>query len=162
MAGRLCHASPPGGDHLLACEKLGAPLVISLGGNGDPVKYEDLPGRPILVRYAPQLRVLARTSVTVCHGGNNTVLESLACGVPVIAIPQGTDQYGVAARLVYAGAGERIQVNQVSADRLHECLHRILSRSSYKGAAESIRASLEAAGGETRAADLIERELGPA
>jgi MGT family glycosyltransferase len=143
-----------------ACEKLGTQLVIALGGNGDPLRYENLPGGPIVVSYAPQIQVLARTSVAVCHGGNNTVLESLSCGVPVIAIPLGTDQYGVAARLVYAGAGERIQVKELSAHRLHECMQRILSRPVYKQASEALRASLEAAGGETRAADLIERELG--
>jgi zeaxanthin glucosyltransferase len=144
----------------IACEKLSTQLVIALGGNGDPLKYANLPGAPIVVSYAPQLEVLARTSVTVCHAGNNTVLESLSCGVPVLAIPLGTDQYGVAARLVHAGAGERIQLKKLSAQRLEECLQRILSLPSYKQASEALRASLETAGGETRAANLIEQELG--
>ena len=32
---------------------------------------------------------------TDCHGGNNTVLDSLSCGVPVLAIPIANDQLAV-------------------------------------------------------------------
>ena len=88
--------------------ELNLQLVITLGGHGDPRQYANLPGAPIVVLYAPQFAILERAAITVCHAGNNTVLESLANGVPVIAIPLNTDQYGTAARLKYSGAGERI------------------------------------------------------
>ena len=112
--------------------------------------------------YAPQLELLKRAAVTICHAGNNTVLESLASGVPVIAVPLNTDQYGVAARLQHSGAGERIELNKLSVKRFVESLDRILSQPSYKQRAQALSASLKQAGGEVRAADLIEQKLGMA
>ncbi len=143
-----------------ACAQLPVQLVITLGGTGDTSQYGDLPGNPIVVNYAPQMAILGRAAATVCHAGNNTVLESLACGVPVVAVPLNTDQYGVAARLAHSGAGERIDLGQLNTRRLYELLERILSQASYTERARAIRDSLDRAGGERRAADLIEQTLG--
>lgn len=145
-----------------ACEKLNVQLVITLGGKLPGDRYNDFPGSPIVVAYAPQLELLKRAAVTICHAGNNTVLESLASGVPVIAVPLNTDQYGVAARLQHSGAGERIELNKLSVKRFVESLDRILSQPSYKQRAQALSASLKQAGGEVRAADLIEQKLGMA
>jgi UDP:flavonoid glycosyltransferase YjiC (YdhE family) len=145
-----------------ACFGLDVQLVITLGGKGDLAGYNDLPGSPIVVNYVPQLALLERAALTVCHSGNNTVLESLACGVPVVAVPLNGDQYGVAARLKHSGAGERIELNRLSAQSLGEVVGRILSSPSYAERARTVRTSLEQAGGERRAADLIEQKLGKA
>jgi zeaxanthin glucosyltransferase len=145
-----------------ACATLPVQLVITLGGQSDPGQYAHLPGAPLVVQNAPQLAVLERTSVTVCHGGNNTVLESLAYGVPVIAIPLMLDQYGIAARLHHSGAGERIALRHISADGVRTALNRVMKNPSYKARAQILRQSLERAGGQRRAADLIEQVLGSA
>jgi zeaxanthin glucosyltransferase len=143
-----------------ACAGLDAQLVITLGGQGDEAAYADLPGRPVVVKYAPQFAVLERAAVTVCHAGNNTVLESLSCGVPVVAVALNGDQYGVAARLHHSGAGERIDAKKLSAPELRAAIGRLLSDPSYKSRAAVIKASLARAGGERRAADLVEQTLG--
>jgi zeaxanthin glucosyltransferase len=44
----------------------------------------------------------------------STVLESLSAGVPMIAIPIGFDQPGMAARVAYHGVGEFIEEEQLS------------------------------------------------
>jgi zeaxanthin glucosyltransferase len=147
--------------HVLAqaCSDLDLQLVITLGGKDDLSKYSELPGAPIVVKNAPQLKVLERAAITFCHGGNNTVLESLAAGVPVIAVPLNGDQYGVAARLQYSGAGERIMLKELNALHLRDVLRKILSQPSYTERARAMQASLQRAGGERRAADLIEEKL---
>jgi zeaxanthin glucosyltransferase len=143
-----------------ACAGLDAQLVITLGGRGSVNDYSDLPGRPVVVDYAPQLAVLARAAVTVCHAGNNTVLESLSCAVPVVAVAMNGDQYGVAARLHHCGAGERIDAKRLTASNLREAISRLLGNPSYKARARVIQASLAEAGGERRAADLVENTVG--
>ena len=105
------------------------------------------------MKNAPQLKVLERASVTFCHGGNNTVLESLTAGVPVIAVPLNGDRYGVAARLQYSGAGERIMLKKLNALHLRDVLIKILSQPCYSDRARAMQASLQRAGGERRAAD---------
>jgi zeaxanthin glucosyltransferase len=69
-------------------------LVLSMGDQLGPV-----PNNAIIVKRAPQLELLKQTSVCITHAGLNTVLESLAQGVPQVAIPVGNDQPGVAARI---------------------------------------------------------------
>jgi UDP:flavonoid glycosyltransferase YjiC (YdhE family) len=122
--------------------------------------FADLPGTPIVVRYAPQAAVLERAAVTVCHAGNNTVLESLAAGVPVVAVPLNTNQFGVAARLVRSGAGDRLELKGLRPDALRERLRRVLSEPSFRERARAMRESIERAGGAPRAADLVEQTLG--
>ena len=101
-----------------ACAGLDAQLVISLGGGLDPVRLGSLAGDPIVVRYAPQLEIVKRAAVVITHAGLNTVLESLAEGVPLVALPLGNDQPGVAARVAARGAGVVIPQQKLTADKL--------------------------------------------
>jgi zeaxanthin glucosyltransferase len=145
-----------------ACSGLDVQLVISLGGTGDSTSFSDLPNPPLVVDYAPQLAVLERAKLTVCHAGVNTVLESFTWGVPVLAVAHSSDQFGIAARLELSGAGARIALKQLSVAYLRGLVGRVLSEPSFAERARAMRASLERAGGEKRAADLIEEKLGKA
>jgi zeaxanthin glucosyltransferase len=144
-----------------ACATLDVQLVLTLGGNGDVAAYTNLPGAPVVVAFAPQLALLERAAAAI-FPGTNSVLESLTQGVPVIAVPMYADQFGLAARLERSGAGGRISLDHLKADTLRTLLDRLLSERSYAERARAIGASLERAGGERRAADLIEEKLGRA
>ena len=141
-----------------ACSDLDVQLAIALGGTGRPFDYAALPGNPIVVGNAPQLAVLKVAAVTFCHGGLNTVLESLAAGVPALAMPHSTDQFGVAQRLIRSGAGEAI-ASRLSRQQLHGSLNRLLRESRYRERAQLMRESIDKAAGQRRAADLIEQAL---
>src|SRR4029077_5741313 len=88
-----------------ACAGLDLQLVISLGSGQDPALLGDLPGDPVVVGYAPQLELIRRSALTISHGGLNTVLESLAHGVPLVVLPVTYDQPGVGARVEWSGVG---------------------------------------------------------
>src|SRR5262249_8182355 len=90
------------------CAGLGLQLVISMGGGQDPALLRDLPGDPVVVGYAPQLELIRRSALTVSHGGLNTVLESLAEGVPTVVLPVTYDQPGGGARVEWSGGGRAI------------------------------------------------------
>ena len=142
-----------------ACAGLGVQLVITLGGRGRPEAYTRLAGDPVVVAYAPQLDILKRAAVTVCHAGNNTILESLSCGVPALAVPFNTDQYSIASRLRQSGAGESVTLSKLTPARVHRILEWILSRPEYAARAGVMRDSIERAGGTRRAADFVESAL---
>ena len=57
--------------------ELDAQLVITLGGGLEPGTLADLPGRPVVVSYAPQLELLCRSTLAISHAGLNTVLDAL-------------------------------------------------------------------------------------
>ncbi len=68
-------------------------------------QVDELPPEVFAVQYAPG-SVLARRSVaTICHGGSLTIYQSLAEGVPVVAIPTFHDQETNAERLEATGLG---------------------------------------------------------
>lgn len=142
-----------------ACAEFPVQTVISLGGGLPPELFSDLPGNPIVVRYAPQLALLARAALTIFHGGLNTALESLSHGVPMIAIPVTFDQPGVGVRLVWTGTGRMIPIHDLTAERLRVEMLEILTNAKYRTNAKLMQRQVSALNGVARAADIIERVL---
>jgi UDP:flavonoid glycosyltransferase YjiC (YdhE family) len=116
-----------------------------------------LPGDPIVVPFAPQLELIRRATMTVSHGGLNSVLESLACGVPVVAIPVTNDQPGVGARLEWTGTGKAIAVGRVTAPRLRAAIKEVLENPLYRARAVEMQARIALGNGLERAADIVEQ-----
>jgi MGT family glycosyltransferase len=142
-----------------ACAGLDAQLVISLGGGGTPESLPQLPGKPLVVGYAPQLELLQKATLTITHAGLNTTLESLSNGVPMVAIPITNDQPGVAARIAWTGVGEVVPLSRLSVPRLRGAVQRVLTEDSYKQNALRLQAAIRQAGGVSRAADIIEQAI---
>ncbi|MDI5970859.1 glycosyltransferase [Streptomyces sp. SL13] len=126
-------------------------IVVDPGGTLGEVP----PG--ILVRpYVPQLELLTKVDAVVCHGGHNTVCESLWHGVPLVIAPIRDDQPIVAGQVVDAGAGVRVRFTRVDAARLGAAIETVLDPSGgHRAAAESIGRSFRAAGGVVTAADRL-------
>jgi MGT family glycosyltransferase len=142
-----------------ACAGLHVQLVISLGGGLDPERLGVLSGDPLVVKYAPQLEIVKRAAAVITHAGLNTTLESLAEGVPLVCIPLGNDQPGVAARVAARGAGVVVSRHRLTAKRLRSALRTVLENEQYRCAARSIQASMLHVDGLQRAADIVEDEL---
>jgi zeaxanthin glucosyltransferase len=138
-----------------ACAGIDAQLVVSLG-SPDAEPPAGLAGNPIVVRYAPQLDLLARASLVITHAGINTALESLAHGLPMVALPVGNDQPGVAARLKYLGVGEFIPVHKVTAARLRAAVGKVSGDPSYRANAQDYQRRIAELDGVRRAADIAE------
>jgi MGT family glycosyltransferase len=144
----------------LACVGLNAQLVISLGGGSAPEQIGPLPGNPLVVAIAPQLELLSRAALTITHAGLNTALESLSAGVPMVAIPVGNDQPGVAARIKWVGAGEFLPLKRLNAAGLRLLINQVLEQPSYRERAQQISVEIKKANGVKRAVGLIEAALG--
>ena len=139
------------------CVNLDVQLVISLGGGRD--RFRNLPGQPIVVEFAPQLELLKRSSVVITHAGLNTVLESIAEGKPMVAIPIGNDQPGVAARVAAQGAGIVLSRRTLTATKVESAVRAVLTDGRYGQAACAIRDSIGHIDGAALAAAIIEEKL---
>ena len=132
-------------------------VLLSVGRNFNPGDLGAIPVNTIVVRVAPQIELLKRAALCITHGGLNTALEALAQGVPMVAIPIGYDQPGVAARIAYYGVGEFVEIGNLTARHLSELIAKVNSNPSYRDKARWFQKVL----GETRgldvAADIIER-----
>jgi zeaxanthin glucosyltransferase len=142
-----------------ACADLPVQTVISLGGGLSSEVFSELPGDPIIVRYAPQLALLRRAALTIFHGGLNTALESLAHGVPMIAIPVTFDQPGVGARLVRTGTGKMIPIRELTAKRLRIEMWDTLTNERYRANAKLLQKQISLRTGVAWAADIMEQVL---
>jgi len=142
-----------------ACNGLDLQLVISLGGRSDPEISEDLPGRPLVVKEAPQLQLLKKAKIVITHSGLNTVLEALMEGKPILAIPIAYDQPAVADRLAWLGVSEVLPLDGLATKQIRIALERLLNNESYRNAAVDLQGRIRNACGLRRAADLIEAAL---
>lgn len=139
-----------------ACVGLDVQLVLSLGGGMPLEAMSSLPGKPLVVSYAPQLELLKRAALTITHAGTNTVLESLANGVPMVAIPIANDQPGTAARIVWAGVGEMLPISRLTVASLRSVIHKVFTQDSYKFQVLRLQSAIQNSGGVQQAANSIE------
>jgi zeaxanthin glucosyltransferase len=144
--------------HILeAVKPLDAQVVLSVGKNINPENLGPIPSNTIVVRSAPQIELLKRAALCITHAGLNTTLESLAHGVPMVAIPIGYDQPGTAARIAHHGTGEFIEVDELTTDRLRGLIEKVLQDPGYRKRAEYFQNVISKTRGLDVAANIIEQ-----
>jgi zeaxanthin glucosyltransferase len=135
-------------------------LVLSVGNQIDPAQLGPVPRNSIIVERAPQLELLKKASLCITHAGLNTVLESLAQGVPQVAIPVSFDQPGVAARIAHRRTGVVTSLDKLSPDHLAELMDEVLINPIYRINAKNLQHKIIEANGLAVAADVVEEALG--
>jgi zeaxanthin glucosyltransferase len=134
-------------------------VVLSVGRNINPGDLGPFPSNAIVVSIAPQIELLKRAALCITHAGLNTTLEALAEGVPMVAIPVGYDQPGVAARIAYHGVGEFVELGNLTVRQLSELIVKVTANPSYRDKAGWFQKVLAETRGLDVAADIIERAL---
>ncbi len=124
-----------------------------------PEAFGPAPDNFLVVPRVPQLALLPRVSAVLCHGGQNTVCESLAHGLPLLVAPIRDDQPVIAQQIASAGAGLRLRFGRTSPVELRDAVRRVLGEPSFRAAADRIRSSFEAAGGTPAAVRALEALL---
>jgi MGT family glycosyltransferase len=90
-----------------------------------------------VVRAAPHSEILREAALAITHCGHGVTIKALAAGVPLVCLPMGRDQLDVAARVVHAGAGLRLEPS-AAPDEIAAAADRVLADGSYRRAAERI------------------------
>jgi len=131
--------------------------ILSVGDRIDISALGSLPDNVSVFSHVDQIAVLEKADVFISHCGMNSVSESLYYGVPLIMLPQTTEQQGVARRVEQLGAG--ILPGRTSRPALENALTRMLTDSSCRERAERIGAGFRSCPGAKGAADKIESML---
>ncbi|MGH9059551.1 MAG: glycosyltransferase, partial [Acidimicrobiales bacterium] len=103
----------------------------------DPSGAIDIEGILALERI-PQAAVLRKAAAVVCHGGHNTVCETLAAGLPLVVAPIRDDQSILADQVVTAGAGLRLRFDRAGAADIVAAVTAVLGRPRSRSAARGI------------------------
>lgn len=138
-------------------------VVLATGSAVDPADLGATPPNTLARRTVPQLAVLREASVFVTHGGMNSALESLHCGVPLVVVPQQVEQLLIARAVAERGAAvvlrQSLSHRPVPAAALRASVERVLGDAGMAGAAAGMGRRFHAEGGAGRAAELIQGML---
>ncbi|XP_026328029.1 UDP-glucuronosyltransferase 2B15-like [Hyposmocoma kahamanoa] len=93
----------------------------------------DLPRNVHIVKWAPQLSVLAhpKTIVFITHGGLLSTIETVHFGVPIIGIPVFADQFNNVDRTVKKGFAKRVDLSYTMAHDLKAAIEEIVNNPRY-------------------------------
>lgn len=112
--------------------------IVTTGLGVDPNSFRP-PANVEVVRAAPHRQVLQDVSLVVTHAGHGSAIKALAAGVPLVCLPMGRDQLDVAARVVHAGAGVRLDPD-ASAHEIAAATRKVLEDDAFRAAAQRIAA----------------------
>lgn len=141
------------------CSGVDAQLVLCFGGQRPTDFVSPLPANAIAADYAPQRELLGRASLAIIHAGLNSAMEAIAAGVPMIAIPITGDQFGVAARIAYAGIGEVVPAAKCTPSLISTAARKIIGSDAYREREFAIRGAINRTRGAVDAAAIIEKVI---
>ena len=128
-------------------------VIISAGNLVSMDDFGELPENILVFSHVDQIAVLEQADVFVSHCGMNSVSESLYFEVPLVMLPQTTEQKGVAERVLELGAG--IKLDKLNAASVLNAVNQILIDSTYKKNAKKIAEGFKSCSGAKGAADKI-------
>lgn len=86
-----------------------------------------LPDNMFGARTWPQVDVLPLVDLVICHGGNNTITETVTAGKPLIVLPLFSDGYDNAQRVAEKHLGTRLDPYNCTADQLVSAIDHLLT-----------------------------------
>ncbi|CAN4085658.1 unnamed protein product [Withania somnifera] len=96
------------------------------------VFIEEISEKGLVIKWSPQLQVLSNKAIGcfLSHGGWNSTIEALGFGVPMVVMPQWTDQTTNAKFIQDVWSiGMRVEVNEeglVTREEIEECVRTVL------------------------------------
>lgn len=128
-------------------------VILSVGSL---VRLEDfgiLPENISVYASVDQIAVLQNADAFITHCGMNSVNESMYYGVPLVMLPQTSEQRGVAERVLQLGAG--VKLARTDPASLLNAVKQVLSSGDFKANAESIAEGFRKCTGAKGAAEKI-------
>eukprot|EP00434_Breviolum_minutum_P013771 symbB.v1.2.012147.t1/scaffold829.1/size159244/17 len=142
-------------------------LVVAVGSQADALDDVVVPKNAKCYPFLPQVEILkAKVDLFLTHGGQNSFMESLMAGTPVVVCPGFADQIANAMRAEMSGVGLQIQRpvpphgEELSAMATYRkevaaALQRVLNEAHFGEMAQQIGETLRQEGGVPRAVELV-------
>jgi len=132
-------------------------VILSAGDCAETLKRGNLPENVFVQSAVDQIGVLEKTDIFLTHCGMNSASEGLYFGVPLVMLPQTSEQKGVAKRVLQLGAG--VLLKGTRPGEIRRVVRQVLEDPRYRKNAEKVGESFRACGGAAAAADWIERQI---
>ena len=120
-------------------------VILSVGDQVDAGKLQKLSENVFVHSTVDQIAVLEKADAFLTHCGMNSASEGLYFGVPLVMLPQTSEQGGVAARVEQLGAGLRLK--KTTPEAIRGTLETVMNDPSYRDNVKKIAESFRASGG---------------
>ena len=107
----------------------------------------------------PHDEVLPSADLVITHAGHGTVCAGAGAGVPMLCLPMGRDQPGVAERVEALGLGRSLSPD-ASPEAIGTAVAAMLADAGQRGASRAFAATVSRFGDAARAVALVERVAG--
>ncbi len=141
---------------LSALAELHVRVLLTLGSGHDRSELARVPPNARVESVASHAQVLRRAVLLLSHAGHGSVMKALWHGRPMVLVPWGRDQPGVAARAETLGVAVIVPSGSVSAEALAVAVDIALGDERLRRRAEEHGARLEMTNPPAVAADLLE------
>ncbi len=134
-------------------------VLITTGGRFDSAQFGQLPDNITIESWVPQSQVIQQASLFITHGGLNSLHDGLYCGLPLLIVPQQTEQTINGLRVVELEAGLMLKPDKVSPITIKNSVMTLLNDARYTDNARQLGETFRTAGGVSQAVNEIEKLL---
>jgi sterol 3beta-glucosyltransferase len=139
----------------IAIALTGQRAILQSGWSG--LSQRDLPDTVFMVDSIPHSWLFPRVVAVVHHGGAVTTAAGLRAGIPTIVIPFFGDQPFWGQHIAKLGVGtDPIPRKQLTAERLAEAIHRVVSDRAMQQRAADLGAKIQAEDGVANAVAIVQ------
>ena len=156
ISSQLQDDMPLATDALAAVARYPVRVLLTVGPDHDPGEVGSIPANGRVVRTISHAAVLERGRLLVSHAGHGSVMKALWYGRPMVLVPWGRDQPGVAARASALGVAVVVPREAASVDALSEAVDRALADERMNAVCRDQSARLQATDPPADAARLLE------
>lgn len=110
-------------------------VLVTVGLDHKTEEITDIPPNAHVEHIVPHSALLERARLLVSHGGHGSVMKALWHGRPMVLVPWGRDQPGVAARARALGVAEVVPRGENVEAALADAIERTLADSDMQTAA---------------------------
>ena len=130
-------------------------VLVTLGPEHEPSELAGHPRNARIEKTVSHSAVLEKAELLVGHAGHGTVMKALWHGKPMVLIPWGRDQPGVAARAQALGVAEVVARSEASAASIGAAVRRVMANKAMGRIAASHSERLRASNPPAIAAALF-------
>ncbi len=126
-----------------ALEREPVRVLVTLAPGHAREELGEVPENVRLAEFVPHGRVLERSRLVISHAGHGIVMKALYHGVPMVLVPWGRDQPGVAARAEALGVAAVVQREQFDDAAIDGAIHLVLDGPLYTETVQAVSRRLQ-------------------
>ncbi len=117
---------------LEALKALDVRVLVTLAPEHDLDLLGNIPVNVHLTRYYPHSQVLSQCILVISHAGHGSVMKAMIHGIPMVLVPWGRDQPGVAIRAKRLGVATVVPKSQCNGDTVAKAIRQAVEEPQFK------------------------------